>query len=93
MVSSKKSRHQFINEFLNIIKEYNLDGIDYNWEYPGFTFETGYDKDKLLDEDYSNFQYLLKLTKLKFKKFRKTDPLNKRLTISLAYYPDKKQEK
>jgi len=34
MARTKESRAQFIDSVINIIKEYDLDGVDYDWEYP-----------------------------------------------------------
>lgn len=35
MVSSDSTRHKFCQDAKRVIKEYNLDGIDIDWEYPG----------------------------------------------------------
>lgn len=34
-VVSDSARSNFINNVLNVIKTYNLDGVDFDWEYPG----------------------------------------------------------
>jgi GH18 family chitinase len=57
--------------------------VDYNWEYPGYTFGQGYN-DAQTTKDYAGFNALLKETKTAF------DAAG--LLLTLAYYPDGKQE-
>jgi GH18 family chitinase len=39
MVARPKARARFISNLLQVLEEKGLDGVDYNWEYPG-TFST-----------------------------------------------------
>src|SRR5579859_3608581 len=41
MVASNSSRSTFITSVRNIIQQYNIDGIDIDWEYPGRPGDTG----------------------------------------------------
>lgn len=34
MTSTPKKRHKFLTALDKLLEEYNLDGVDYNWEYP-----------------------------------------------------------
>ena len=38
MVASKAKRARFIAALLALCEEHGLDGVDYNWEYPGYAF-------------------------------------------------------
>jgi len=87
MVSSKATRARFLSEFLFLNDHYHFDGIDYNWEYPGYDFGSGYQNDELLKADYRGFLKLVRETKELFKK------QDKEMIVTLAYYPDGKQEK
>ncbi|XP_063991985.1 acidic mammalian chitinase-like [Diachasmimorpha longicaudata] len=58
MVSSPRSRGEFINSSVDFLKQYNLDGLDMDWEYP--TFHGG------VPSDRENFVLLLKELKERF---------------------------
>ena len=42
MVSSAKSRKRFLKALVKLLDKHGLDGVDYNWEYPGYDFRRGY---------------------------------------------------
>ena len=42
MTGSDKSRKKFVENLAKLLEKKKLDGIDYNWEYPGHSFQTGY---------------------------------------------------
>ena len=67
-----------------MITEHELDGVDYNWEYPGYSFENGYQNDVELQKDYNGLISLLKESRA---------ALNTDKVITMAYYPDTKQER
>jgi len=71
MVSSQANRQKFLENLSDFIKKHDLDGVDYNWEYPSSK------------TDWRGFAQLLKETKAK---------LGER-TVTMAYYPDTRQEK
>ena len=33
---NQKNRHSFLASLSMLVEDYQLDGIDYNWEYPGY---------------------------------------------------------
>jgi chitinase len=53
---SESSRHTFARSVVALLKQYNLDGVDLDWEYPG----QGVAGIKYRDADKQNFTLLLK---------------------------------
>eukprot|EP00435_Cladocopium_sp_Y103_P044403 s41_g12.t1 len=47
-------------ELGELIEKYDLDGVDYNWEYPGYRFGQGYLADSEVTADYEGLSKLLK---------------------------------
>ena len=92
MVSSRKSRKKFISSLMGYIVKYSLDGVDYNWEYPGYSFSSGYSDTDVVDKDYQGLLSLLKETRAVFDEYSKDATSGRRLEITLAYYPDGRQE-
>ena len=35
----KEARHNFVKGLLSLVQKHNLDGVDYNWEYPDTALE------------------------------------------------------
>ena len=56
--SSKDAREEFAKSTAEIIKFYNADGIDLDWEYPAIPGPPGH---AFRDEDRDNFTDLIKL--------------------------------
>lgn len=83
-VAGKERRARFVESLSSLLDKYDLDGVDLNWEYPGFDFKTGYASEEVLHKDYRGMARLLKLLHASFA------PLGR--IITMAYYPDKKQE-
>ena len=53
MASKPEARNNFVQNALKFCKKYNFDGIDIDWEYPGFAEHSG------RPEDIQNFTLLL----------------------------------
>ena len=77
-------RHNFLNELQELMTQYQLDGVDYNWEYPGYSFGYGYHSEDEIQKDYQGLKDLLIETRQR---------LGPQKIITIAYYPDKRQEK
>ncbi|CAE7573304.1 Cht2, partial [Symbiodinium microadriaticum] len=77
------ARVKFVKNVRKLVRKNNLDGVDYNWEYPGYQFGSGYGSDVEVMKDYEGLQRLVQDT-------RRAMP-NK--TLSMAYYPDSRQER
>ena len=66
MVRNEKNRRQFLVNLMNLLDEFELDGVDYNWEYPGYRMGRGYLEEKEIYKDYEGLATLVKETKLVF---------------------------
>ncbi len=56
MAKTQATRSSFISSIINILRKYDLDGIDIDWEYPA--------RRDGLPEDRENFVLLLKVSYL-----------------------------
>ena len=83
-VAGKERRSRFVNSLISLLDRYDLDGVDLNWEYPGYDFKTGYASDEVLERDYRGLGRLLKQLHVALA------PQGRILTM--AYYPDSRQE-
>jgi len=83
MVRNGKNRKRFIDNLVALVQKYNFDGVDYNWEYPGYRMGRGYMDEKEILKDYEGLEKLLRETRT---------ALGLEKVISMAYYPDSKQE-
>jgi chitinase len=59
VAASATARTNFANQCVELIKDYDFDGIDIDWEYPGYSDHSGTPQDKL------NFNLLLDEMRLK----------------------------
>lgn len=84
MVRNSKNRKRFLENLVKLLDTYQLDGVDYNWEYPGYRMGKGYLDEKEILKDYEGLKSLLSETKEILKGTNKV--------ITMAYYPDTKQE-
>jgi chitinase len=84
-VANKEKRARFVESLVSLADKYDLDGVDLNWEYPGYDFRSGYASDDILQKDYKGLKLLLKGLHAAF------EPAGRIITI--AYYPDGKQER
>ncbi|EIN09004.1 glycoside hydrolase [Punctularia strigosozonata HHB-11173 SS5] len=72
-MGSAQNRTRFVQELLEIVSEYDLDGVDFDWEYPG---RQGEGDNTVSSSDASNFLTTLRLLR--------TAPLAANMTVSAA---------
>lgn len=85
MVANAKARARFIAAGVQLCDEHDFDGVDYNWEYPGYDFRSGYQAEAQVVADYRGLAALVRETKAATGWGGRT--------LSLAYYPDVRQER
>jgi len=85
MVRNDKNRKIFLQNLVKLLDQYGLDGVDYNWEYPGYRMGRGYLDEKEIMKDYEGLAKLIKETKSLFAESERF--------VSMAYYPDTRQER
>jgi chitinase len=76
-------RATFAQSCVNLISTYNFDGIDLDWEYPGFTTHSGTPQDKV------NFTLLLDEIRTAIDNYGTTVNKQMLLTIAVGAAPDK----
>lgn len=84
MTRRPKARRRFIERMVALLDKWDLDGVDYNWEYPGYVMGRGYGDDAAVAADYEGLRALVRETEHVFSE--------KGRTITLSYYPDGRQE-
>lgn len=82
MVASKSARRRFVKELLALMDRYEFDGVDFNWEYPGYRFGTGYLPDAEVEKDYRGLMLILEETRA---------ALGSDAPITMSYYPVRKR--
>ena len=83
---NRASRARLVRSVVKLVTRLQLDGVDYNWEYPGFTFGTGYSSDPaVVAADWDALAALVNDTRAAFDAAAGG-------VITLAYYPDGRQE-
>ena len=85
MVRSERNRKEFLKNLAELLDKYEFDGVDYNWEYPGYRMGRGYLEEKEIIRDYEGLAALVQDTKDMFRGSGRV--------IGLAYYPDTRQER
>ncbi len=80
MSRNADSRSNFVKNVADLLERKKLDGVDINWEYPGFAFGAGYADN--FEDEWKHFAQLMRDLRAGL--------VDKVLT--LAYYPDGKQE-
>ncbi|KAF8992480.1 endochitinase [Cyathus striatus] len=58
-VDSEERRVAFVNTIINFVQQYNLDGIDFDWELPGIRLDGG--SNTVSPQDTANFLQFLRL--------------------------------
>ena len=85
---SLRTRSRLVSHVVKLIAKLGLDGVDYNWEYPGYSFGAGYAEDDVVASEWDGLAALVTETRAAFiRKWPK-----RALVVSLAYYPDGRQE-
>jgi chitinase len=84
MALTKESRARFIQSAVDFVRQYNLDGLDIDWEYPGLpgaghTFRA---------EDKQNFTALLSELRIAFNRESKQSGRKLYITIAAGASPD-----
>ena len=74
MASTPENRAKFSNSVIEFIEQYQLDGLDMDWEYPGIPAAGT----KAREEDKENFTLLMKELR------EKLDELNRKQTLTFA---------
>jgi len=82
MVRNKSNRARFVASARDLVNRLQVDGLDLNWEYPGYSFGSGYQVDADVEKDYKGLGSLAR-------ELRKALPGK---TLTMAYYPDGRQE-
>jgi chitinase len=83
MTRSTESRSIFVRNVADFVVKKRLSGVDINWEYPGYQFGSGYQNDEEVRADYLGLENLMKELR---------DVLGEEKALTLAYYPDGRQE-
>ena len=79
VAKDKALSRKLARTLLYFVRQHNLHGVDFNWEYPNG------------EEEWRGLHRLLKITRRVFDRHR--DETGTRFSISMAYYPDGRQEK
>ncbi len=82
---SDSSRKAFAESTVDIVRKYNLDGVDIDWEYPGIPGEQG---NVYRPEDKQNFTLMLKEIRLALDGLAKSGHSRKLLTIAVGGFSD-----
>ena len=86
MVRDAGDRGRFVAALAAFLVTHDLDGVDYNWEYPGYRFGQGYLPEAEIKADYTGLGLLLKETRAMLDATLPNAP-----SMTLAYYPDGRQ--
>jgi GH18 family chitinase len=97
MVADKASRKRFVKDLVTLCKNKGFHGVDINWEYPGYEFGKGYLPEAEIQKDYEGLRLLLGDIRRAFDRFQgrriEAGQIDfHRWVITLAYYPDGRQE-
>ena len=63
MVRDDAARARFVAALVALCDKHGFDGVDYNWEYPGYEFGRGYLPEAELKADYDGLGALLRETR------------------------------
>ncbi len=63
MVADSRHRAAFVADLVALLDAHGLDGVDYNWEYPGYVFGRGYDTDANVEAAFAGLRDLIRETR------------------------------
>ena len=86
-VRSASWRKRFVAALLKLCESSGFDGVDLNWEYPGYQFGRGYLPEEEVIKDYRGLHKLIVEMHTAFAASPRA------LVVTLAYYPDERQER
>jgi chitinase len=84
MALTKESRKKFIDSVVAFVKQYDLDGLDIDWEYPGLAGAT----QSFRPQDKQNFTALLSELRTAFNRVSRSNGRKLYLTIAAGASPD-----
>ena len=79
MSRNKHKRARFVAAVGALLQSTGTDGVDLNWEYPGYAFGSGYMSDAEVNKDYVGLAAVARELRA---------ALGSAKAITLAYYPD-----
>ncbi len=85
IAANQTKRFRFAESVLNIIRKYDLDGVDIDWEYPG---GGGLASNHVRPDDGKNFVLLLKTIRQVFNEAGKVDHKDYLITVAAPANPD-----
>jgi len=91
-VRDAKARRRFAKALVKFAVGLGLDGCDLNWEYPGYAFGSGYQDDASVKADWDGLAALVADVRAAFHATAGRGPGSGRDIVTLAYYPDGRQE-
>jgi len=83
------SRQRVVSALLELVEKHNLDGVDVNWEYPGYG-RSGYAPAHEISSEYNDLAAFVR--ELKTALLASTQHRSRSYEVALAYYPDGVQE-
>jgi len=73
MVRSAQARRRFVAELMELCRTHGFHGVDYNWEYPGYSFGAGYASTGVINAEYKGLASLIQETRAAFAANPSTD--------------------
>jgi GH18 family chitinase len=91
-VRDSAARARLAKAIAKLVVEKELDGVDLNWEYPGYEFGTGYLSDAAVKADWDGLAALVADVRAAFAAKGRARGGGRDI-VTLAYYPDGRQER
>ena len=90
-VRNASARRRLAKAIAKLVADKGFDGVDLNWEYPGYTFGKGYEEDAAVKADWDGLAALVTDVRTAFAAKGRAAGSGRDI-ITLAYYPDGRQE-